>query len=244
MAENGSRRIRLGMVGGGTGAFIGYVHRIAARIDNDYELVAGAFSSRPEVSKESGKNIGIDPSRTYGSYEEMAKKEAARPDGIEAVSIVTPNHMHYGPAKVFLEAGIHVICDKPLTATLEDARKLAAIKPKNGAKFLLTHNYTGYPLIRQARELVKSGALGKIRVIQAEYPQDWLTEAAAEDNKQASWRTDPARSGPAGSNSRPVSPVFQNNWAGCRNVCPAWMAAMSGSMWPLHVSRSSRPSRS
>ena len=198
MAENGSRRIRLGMVGGGTGAFIGYVHRIAARIDNDYELVAGAFSSRPEVSKESGKNIGIAPDRTYGSYEEMAKKEAARPDGIEAVSIVTPNHMHYGPAKVFLEAGIHVICDKPLTATLEDARKLAAIKPKNGAKFLLTHNYTGYPLIRQARELVKSGALGKIRVIQAEYPQDWLTNPADPGNKQAAWRTDPKRSGAGG----------------------------------------------
>ncbi|MEO6013046.1 MAG: Gfo/Idh/MocA family oxidoreductase [Devosia sp.] len=198
MAENGSRRIRLGMVGGGTGAFIGYVHRIAARLDNDYELVAGAFSSRPEASKESGKNIGIDPARTYGSYEEMAKKEAARPDGIEAVAIVTPNNVHYGPAKLFLEAGIHVICDKPLTSTLEDARKLAAIKPKNGAKFLLTHNYTGYPRIRQARELVKSGALGKIRVVQAEYPQDWLTNAADPGNKQASWRTDPKRSGAGG----------------------------------------------
>jgi predicted dehydrogenase len=199
MAENGARRIRLGMVGGGTGAFIGYVHRIAARLDGDYELVAGALSSRPEVAKESGKNLGLADDRIYESFEEMARLEAARPDGIEAVSIVTPNHMHFGPAKAFLEAGIHVICDKPLTSTLADARKLADIKPKNGAKFLLTHNYTGYPLIRQARQLVESGALGKIRVVQAEYPQDWLTEPAAQDNKQAAWRTDPARSGAGGS---------------------------------------------
>lgn len=198
MAENGAKRIRLGMVGGGTGAFIGYVHRVAARIDGDYDLVAGALSSRPDVAKESGRNIGLAEDRIYTSYEEMARAEAARPDGIQAVSIVTPNHMHYGPAKAFLEAGIHVICDKPITSTLEDARKLAAIKPANGARFLLTHNYTGYPLIRQARELVASGALGNIRVIQAEYPQDWLTEAAADDNKQASWRTDPARSGAGG----------------------------------------------
>ena len=198
MAENGAKRIRLGMVGGGTGAFIGYVHRVAARIDGDYELVAGALSSRPEVAKESGRNIGLAEDRIYTSYEEMARAEAARPDGIQAVSIVTPNHMHYGPAKAFLEAGIHVICDKPLTSTLEDARALAAIKPKNGARFLLTHNYTGYPLVRQARDMVASGALGKIRVVQAEYPQDWLTEPAAEDNKQASWRTDPARSGAGG----------------------------------------------
>ncbi|MEQ1901516.1 MAG: Gfo/Idh/MocA family oxidoreductase [Devosia sp.] len=198
MAENGARRIRLGMVGGGTGAFIGYVHRIASRLDGDYELVAGAFSSRPEVSKQSGKNFGIEPTRVYGSYEEMAKAEAVRPDGIEAVSIVTPNHVHFGPAKVFLEAGIHVICDKPLTSTLADARALAAIKPKNGAKFLLTHNYTGYPLMRQARELVKSGALGKIRVVQVEYAQDWLSTPADPGNKQAAWRTDPKKSGAGG----------------------------------------------
>ncbi|MEO6394841.1 MAG: Gfo/Idh/MocA family oxidoreductase [Devosia sp.] len=198
MAENGARRIRLGMVGGGTGAFIGYVHRIASRLDGDYDLVAGAFSSQPEVSRESGQRFGIDPKRTYGSYEEMAKKEAARPDGIEAVSIVTPNNVHFGPAKAFLEAGIHVICDKPLTSTLADARALAAIKPKNGAKFLLTHNYTGYPLVRQARELVKSGALGKIRVVQAEYAQDWLSTPADPGNKQAAWRTDPKRSGAGG----------------------------------------------
>ena len=198
MAETGKRRIRLGMVGGGTGAFIGYVHRIASRLDGDYELVAGAFSSRPAVSKESGQNIGIDPRRTYGSWEEMVARESARPDGIEAVSIVTPNNAHVAPAKAFLEAGINVICDKPLSSTLADARALAAVKPAKGAKFLLTHNYTGYPLVRQARELVKSGALGKLRVIQAEYAQDWLSEPADPNNKQAAWRTDPKRSGAGG----------------------------------------------
>ncbi len=198
MAENGSRRIRLGMVGGGTGAFIGYVHRIASRLDGDYDLVAGALSSRPEVARESGRNLGLAEDRIYASYEEMAQAESQRPDGIEAVAIVTPNNVHFGPAKTFLEAGIHVICDKPLTSTLEDARALAKVRPKRGAKFLLTHNYTGYPLIRQARELVKSGALGKIRVVQVEYPQDWLAMPADPDNKQAAWRTDPKRSGAGG----------------------------------------------
>ncbi len=198
MAENGAPRIRLGMVGGGTGAFIGYVHRVAARIDGDYELVAGALSSNAATALESGKNLGFAEDRIYTSYEEMAARESARKDGIQAVSIVTPNHVHFGPAKAFLEAGIHVICDKPITSTLEDARALAAIKPKKGAKFLLTHNYTGYPLMRQARELVKSGALGKIRIVQVEYPQDWLTNAADPGNKQASWRTDPKRSGAGG----------------------------------------------
>jgi predicted dehydrogenase len=196
MAENGARRIRLGMVGGGTGAFIGYVHRVASRLDGDYELVSGALSSHPDVAKESGKNLGLADDRIYTSYEEMARAESSRKDGIEAVSIVTPNNVHFGPAKAFLEAGIHVICDKPLTSTLEDARALAAIKPKKGAKFLLTHNYTGYPLMRQARDLVKSGAMGKIRVVQVEYPQEWLTQAVS--NKQADWRTDPKRSGAGG----------------------------------------------
>jgi len=198
MAENGARPIRLGMIGGGTGAFIGYVHRIASRLDGDYQLVAGALSSRPEIARESGRNLGLAEDRIYTSYEEMARAEAARPDGIEAVSIVTPNHMHVGPAKAFLEAGIHVICDKPLSNTLEGARALTEVKPAKGAKFLLTHNYTGYPLMRQARELVQSGALGTLRVVQVEYPQDWLTEPTDEDNKQAAWRTDPARSGVGG----------------------------------------------
>ena len=198
MAENGQRPIRLGMVGGGTGAFIGYVHRIASRLDGDYQLVAGALSSRAEVARESGKNLGLAEDRIYTDFAEMARAEAARKDGIEAVAIVTPNHMHFAPAKAFLEAGIHVICDKPLTSTLEDAYALKKVTPKNGAKFLLTHNYTGYPLIRQARELVASGALGKIRVVQVEYPQDWLAVETDESNKQAAWRTDPARSGAGG----------------------------------------------
>src|SRR5690606_9852256 len=128
MAEDGKRRIRLGMVGGGTGAFIGYVHRIAARLDDDYELIAGALSSRPSVARDSGRKLGLAKDRIYTSWEDMAAKESARPDGIEAVSIVTPNHMHFGPAKAFLEAGIHVICDKPLTSSLEDARALKEIK--------------------------------------------------------------------------------------------------------------------
>ncbi len=196
MAETGARRIRLGMVGGGTGSFIGYVHRIAARIDGDYELVAGALSSNPATAKESGKNLGLAEDRSYTSYADMAAAESARQDGIEAVAIVTPNHVHVGAARAFLEAGIHVICDKPLASKLEDARELAGIKPKNGAKFLLTHNYTGYPLMRQARDMVASGKLGKLRLVQAEYPQDWLAEEV--HNKQADWRTDPEKSGIGG----------------------------------------------
>ena len=198
MAENGKRPIRLGMVGGGTGAFIGYVHRIASRLDGDYQLVAGALSSRPDVAKESGRNLGLAEDRVYTDFAEMARAEAAREDGIEAVSIVTPNHMHFAPARAFLEAGIHVICDKPLTSSIEDAHALQKVQPKNGARFLLTHNYTGYPLIRQARELVESGALGRIRVVQVEYPQDWLAVPADADNKQAAWRTDPSKSGAGG----------------------------------------------
>ena len=196
MRDSETSRIRLGMVGGGIGAFIGYVHRIASRIDDDYELVAGALSSDPILAQESGRRIGLAEDRIYASFAEMAAKEAARKDGIQAVSIVTPNHLHFAPAKAFLEAGIHVICDKPLTSTLDEARTLAKIKPKNGAKFLLTHNYTGYPLVRQARAMVANDDLGKIRVVQVEYPQDWLTRALS--SKQADWRTDPARSGLGG----------------------------------------------
>ena len=196
MKDGATSRIRLGMVGGGIGAFIGYVHRIASRIDDDYELVAGALSSDPALAQESGRSLGLAEDRIYTSFAEMAVKEAARTDGIQAVSIVTPNHLHFAPAKAFLEAGIHVICDKPLTSTLDEARALAKIKPKNGAKFLLTHNYTGYPLVRQARAMVVRGDLGKIRVVQVEYPQDWLTRPLS--NKQADWRTDPARSGLGG----------------------------------------------
>jgi predicted dehydrogenase len=197
--ESGSGPIRLGMVGGGQGAFIGAVHRIAARLDGEFLLVAGALSSDPERAKASARELGLDPERSYGSFAEMAKAEARRADGIEAVAIVTPNHMHFAPAKAFLEAGIHVICDKPLTATLADARKLAALADKSDALFILTHNYTGYPMVRQAREMVLSGKLGDIRVVQAEYPQDWLTEKVEDTgSKQASWRTDPQKSGAGG----------------------------------------------
>jgi len=197
--ESGSGPIRLGMVGGGQGAFIGAVHRMAARLDGEFALVAGALSSNPARAKASAAELGLDPARSYGSFAEMAKAEAARPDGIEAVSIVTPNHVHYPAAKAFLEAGIHVICDKPLTSTLADAKKLAAVAAKSGRLFVLTHNYTGYPMIRQAREMVQSGKLGDIRVIQAEYPQDWLTTKVEDTGaKQAVWRTDPKQSGAGG----------------------------------------------
>lgn len=188
------------MVGGGNDAFIGGVHRIASRIDDRFELVAGALSSTLEKSKASGKALGLDPDRSYGSFEEMAKAEAARPDGIEAVSIVTPNHMHFPPAKAFLDQGIHVICDKPLTAKMDDAQALAVAVEQSKALFFLTHNYTGYPMIRQAHAMVANGEIGNIRVVQAEYPQDWLTIAQeSEGVKQAEWRTDPARSGAGGS---------------------------------------------
>ncbi|NGN43264.1 Gfo/Idh/MocA family oxidoreductase [Mesorhizobium sp. CGMCC 1.15528] len=198
--ESGGGPIRYGMVGGGQGAFIGGVHRIAARIDGEFVLVAGALSSSPERAKASGAELGLDPERNYGSFQEMAKAEARRPDGIEAVAIVTPNHMHYPAAKAFLEAGIHVICDKPLTSTLADAKKLAALVEKSGKVFVLTHNYTGYPMIRQAREMIQKGQLGDIRVVQAEYPQDWLTEKAEDTgSKQAAWRVDPKQSGVGGS---------------------------------------------
>ncbi len=191
-------RIRLGMVGGGNDAFIGGVHRIAARLDDRFDLVAGALSSTPEKSAASAAALGIP--RSYGTFTEMAQAEAARDDGIEAVAIVTPNHVHAAPAMAFLAAGIHVICDKPLTATQDDAVALAVAVAKSDALFVLTHNYTGYPMIRQARDMVASGDLGQIRIVQAEYPQDWLTAPMENEGlKQAEWRTDPARSGAGGS---------------------------------------------
>ena len=198
-SANNQGKVRLGMVGGGQGAFIGAVHRIAARMDDEYELVAGALSSDADRAKASGAELGLDPDRSYASFKEMAKSEAARDDGIEAVSIVTPNHMHYPVARAFLEAGIHVICDKPLTASLADAKKLAALAEKSDSLFVLTHNYTGYPMIRQARDMVAKDKLGPLRLVQAEYVQDWLTEATEKTgNKQAVWRTDPAQSGAGG----------------------------------------------
>ncbi|WP_439401190.1 Gfo/Idh/MocA family protein [Bradyrhizobium sp. DASA03068] len=195
----GHRRIRLGMVGGGQGAFIGAVHRIAARIDDQFELVAGALASDPVRAKASAKELGIADGRAYGSFEEMARAEAARADGIEAVSIVTPNHMHSPVAKAFLDAGIHVICDKPLTTTVADAEELVALVRKTGRIFVVTHNYTGYPMVRQARAMIANGELGEIRLVKAEYLQDWLTEPLeTTGQKQAAWRTDPARSGAGG----------------------------------------------
>jgi predicted dehydrogenase len=193
------RRLRLGMVGGGQGAFIGAVHRIAARLDDRYELVAGALSADPERARASAGEIGIASERTYTDFTEMARVEAARDDGIDVVAIVTPNHLHYAVACAFLDAGIHVICDKPLTTSLRDALDLVKRVRASGLVFGLTHNYTGYPLVRQARAMVAAGELGKIRVIQIEYSQDWLTERLeTTGHKQAEWRNDPQRSGPAG----------------------------------------------
>ncbi len=199
-AGEGKHRIRLGMVGGGPGAFIGAVHRIAARMDDHYDLVAAALSSDPARSRSAAQDLHIAPDRAYGSYTDMARAEAARPDRIEAVAIVTPNNLHYPMAKAFLEAGIHVICDKPMTTTLEEALDLAAIVRRTGLIFGLTHNYTGYPMVRQARQMIADGDLGKIRVVQVEYAQDWLaTPLEQTGQKQAAWRTDPARSGAGGS---------------------------------------------
>jgi predicted dehydrogenase len=193
-----TQKLKLGMVGGGRGAFIGAIHRIAARMDNEWDLVAGALSSDPDRAAASAKDLGIEATRSYASYEEMAKSEAARPDGIDAVAIVTPNHMHAGPAIAFLEAGIHVICDKPLSSNMQDALKIADAVKRTGKLFILTHNYTGYPLMRQAREMIANGDLGDLRMVNVEYAQDWLTTPADADNKQANWRTDPARSGAGG----------------------------------------------
>ncbi len=193
------------MVGGGQGAFIGAVHRIAARLDDRYELVAGALSSDAARARDSAAALHLAPERSYADFAAMAQAEAARPDGIEAVAVVTPNHLHQGPARAFLAHGIHVICEKPLTHRLEDALNLQAAVRDSGVLFAVTHTYTGYPLVRQARAMVAEGALGEIRVVQVEYPQDWLTtrlEAMGQGQggqKQAEWRTDPDRSGATGS---------------------------------------------
>jgi predicted dehydrogenase len=196
MAE---QRIRLGMVGGGEGAFIGAVHRIAARLDDRYELVAAALSASPEKAMRSAEAIGLRSDRSYPDFRTMAQAEAARPDGIEAVAIVTPNHMHAPVAEAFMEIGVHIICDKPLTTTLEEARRLRDKVRARGLIFAVTYNYSGYPLVRHARAMVRAGELGAIRVVQVEYPQDWLARPLeATGQKQADWRTDPARSGAGG----------------------------------------------
>ena len=193
-----NRKVRMGMVGGGRGAFIGAVHRMAAAMDGQIELVCGAFSADPAKSQASGADLCLPADRVYDSYAEMFQREQARPaaERMECVSIVTPNHMHYPVAKLALAHGFHVICDKPLAFNLKEARALAALVRKTGLIFALTHNYTGYPMVRQARELVRSGQLGKIRKIVAEYPQGWLTSLLeASGQKQADWRTDPKRAG-------------------------------------------------
>lgn len=187
--------LKLGMVGGGQGAFIGGVHRMAARLDGCWELVAGSFSSDADRAHASAAEIGISADRSYGDFREMAKSEAARDDGIDAVSIVTPNHLHGPIAEAFLAEGIHVICDKPMTATLTQARSLVSAAENSEASFFLTHNYTGYPMIRQARQMLSDGLLGDIRIVQANYLQDWLSKPQGADNKQAAWRTDAAQSG-------------------------------------------------
>jgi predicted dehydrogenase len=185
------------MVGGGPGAFIGGVHRMAARLDDKFELVAGALSSDPARAREGATELHL--SRSYESFTEMAKAESRLADRIDVVSIVTPNNLHFPIAKAFLEAGIHVICDKPVTATLAEALELAPIVQRTGLVFGLTHNYTGYPMVRQAREMIAAGELGKLHTVQLEYAQDWLSTAVeSTGQKQAGWRTDPVRGGSGG----------------------------------------------
>ena len=194
-------KIKMGMIGGGQGAFIGEVHRMAARLDGHIELVCGAFSSKPEKSKASGKALYLAPDRVYGTYEEMIKTEATLPEGerMDFVSIVTPNHLHFAPAKMALEYGFHVICDKPVTFSTEQALELQELVNKTSLCFALTHNYTGYPMVKEAKAMIAAGELGKLRRAIVEYPQGWLsTRLEGSGQKQADWRTDPKRSGKAG----------------------------------------------
>ncbi|MEI7800365.1 MAG: gfo/Idh/MocA family oxidoreductase [Opitutaceae bacterium] len=196
-----NRKLRFGMIGGGRGAFIGAVHRIAAILDGQAVLVAGAFSSDAERSRASGEDLFLDPTRVYGSYQEMAKAEATKPaaERLDFVVIVTPNHQHFPPAKLFLESGFNVVCDKPVTFNLAEAVKLRAIVRRTRKVFVLTHNYTGNAMVKQAREMVRTGKLGAIRKVVVEYPQGWLaTRLEGSGQKQAAWRTDPKRSGAAG----------------------------------------------
>jgi predicted dehydrogenase len=195
------KKLRMGMIGGGPGAFIGAVHRIAANMDGQIELVCGAFSSDAAKSKQAGEELFLAPERVYGSYNEMIEKEKQLPEDVrmQIVSIVTPNHVHFEPSKMALENGFHVILDKPMTFTLDEAKALQQVVEKTGKVFCLTHTYTGYPMVKQAKQMVKSGVLGKIRKIYVEYPQGWLsTFLEGSDSKQAAWRTDPKRSGIAG----------------------------------------------
>ena len=193
------RRLRLGMVGGGQGAFIGAVHRMAARLDDEWELVAGALSSDAERAVQSAAALHISPDRSYSDFASMAQAESQRADGIDAVAIVTPNHLHAPVAHAFLDAGIHVICDKPLALSLAEGDELAAKAKQRNLVFAVTYNYSGYPMVRRARRLIQQSMLGKLRLVQVEYAQDWLSSPLeATGQKQATWRTDPAQAGAAG----------------------------------------------
>lgn len=195
-----NEKIRLGMVGGGQGSFIGNVHRIASRLDGLYDVVGGVFSSDRQRNASSGAEIGVASDRIYDTLDAMIASERKRPDGVQAVVIATPNHLHFAAAKASLQAGLHVICDKPVTSTLADAIELKHIVYESGRLFILTHNYTGYPMVRQMRDMVLAGEIGDLRVLHAEYAQDWLTEPMENQGaKGAEWRTDPARSGAGGS---------------------------------------------
>lgn len=196
-----SRKLRMGMIGGGTDAFIGAVHRKAAALDGEIELVSGAFSSDPQKSKETGQSLHLDPQRIYESYAQMIEKEKNLPadERIDFVSIVTPNHVHFEPAKMALENGFHVIIDKPLAFSVQEAKGLKKVVEKTGLILALTHTYTGYPLVKEARNAIATGKIGKVRKVYVEYPQGWLTIMKEKlGNKQADWRTDPKRSGPGG----------------------------------------------
>jgi predicted dehydrogenase len=195
-----NRKLRMGMIGGGKDAFIGAIHRIAANMDGLVELKAGALSVNPEVALESGKILFLDPSRTYTDYKTMLEKEAALPAGekLDFITIVTPNFAHFEPAMLALEKGFNVVVEKPITFTLDEAKQLKAKVEETGLTLLLTHTYTGYPLVKQARQMVKEGVFGKIRKIYVEYPQGWLSKPTEKDNAGAAWRTDPKRSGKSG----------------------------------------------
>ncbi len=199
-ADLARRRLRLGMVGGGEGAYIGGIHRYAARLDNQFDLVAGAFDVNAERGHAFAAKNFIAPDRSYDSYQAMAAAEKARPDGVDVVAICTPNFTHYPIAKAFLEAGIDVICEKPLTATLDEAIALTELAEKTGRFLGVTYTYSGYPMIQEARAMVARGDLGEIRVVQVEYPLEWMaTGIELEGNAQAAWRTDPKKNGRGGS---------------------------------------------
>lgn len=229
------QRIRLGMVGGGQGGFIGGIHRLAARLDDHYVLIAGALSSDPQKALASGRELGLAEDRIYSDFNVMAERESVRPDGIEAVAIVTPSNLHFAVAKAFLSLGIHVICDKPMVTELTQAHELAHVVKRSGCIFALTHNYSGYPLIQQARDMIAEGELGDIRLIHVEYLQDWLTEPIErEGHKQASWRADPNRSGAGGAISDIGTHAYQL-LTFVSGLAPSMIAADLGSLVPGRI---------